>query len=161
MFPKYLDIKIKAFILMIMETGSHIRLVLARAAKATERVDRESIAGTGLVASDFSILEALLHKGPLPINIIGKKVLLTSGSMTAAANRLAEKGLVERVQDPSDGRCFHLHLTLAGTRLIDKAYAKHARNLDRITSVLTPDERNELVRLLKKIGRHAEGVKIE
>jgi MarR family 2-MHQ and catechol resistance regulon transcriptional repressor len=102
-----------------------------------------------------------LHKGPLPINTIGKKVLLTSGSMTAAANRLVEKGLVERVRDRSDGRCFHLHLTSSGARLISKAYAKHARNLDRIASVLTTDERGELVRLLKKIGMHAEEVKIE
>jgi MarR family 2-MHQ and catechol resistance regulon transcriptional repressor len=144
-----------------METGSHIRLILGRAAKAVDRVDRNSIADTGLVASDFGILEALLHKGPLPINTIGKKVLLTSGSMTAAANRLVEKGLVERVRDRSDGRCFHLHLTSSGARLISKAYAKHARNLDRIASVLTTDERGELVRLLKKIGMHAEEVKIE
>jgi MarR family transcriptional regulator, 2-MHQ and catechol-resistance regulon repressor len=144
-----------------METGSHIRLILGRAAKAIDRIDRESIAGRGLVASDFGILEALLHKGPLPINTIGKKVLLTSGSMTAAANRLVEKGLVERVRDPSDGRCFHLYLTPSGTGLIKKAYAKHARNLDRIASILTSDERGELVRLLKKIGLHAEEIKIE
>jgi MarR family 2-MHQ and catechol resistance regulon transcriptional repressor len=144
-----------------METGSHIRLILARTAKAIDRADRASIAETGLTASDFGILEALLHKGPLPINTIGKKVLLTSGSMTAAANRLVGKGLVQRIQAPSDGRCFHLHLTPPGTRLIKKAYAKHARNLDRIADVLTPEERDELVRLLKKIGLHADGVKIE
>jgi MarR family 2-MHQ and catechol resistance regulon transcriptional repressor len=144
-----------------METGSHIRLILGRAAKAIDRVDRESIAETGLIASDFGILEALLHKGPLPINTIGKKVLLTSGSMTAAANRLAEKGLIKRVKDPSDGRCFRLHLTPSGTRLIKKAYAIHASNLERLAGVLTSNERRELVRLLKKIGRHAEGVKID
>jgi MarR family 2-MHQ and catechol resistance regulon transcriptional repressor len=143
-----------------METGSHIRLILGRAAKAIERVDRESIAGTGLIASDFGILEALLHKGALPINTIGKKVLLTSGSMTAAANRLIDRGLVQRVKDPSDGRRFHLHLTTSGTKLIKKAYARHARNLDQIASVLTADERGELVRLLKKIGIHAESVRM-
>ena len=135
-------------------------MVLARAVRAIDRADRESIAETGLTASDFGILEALLHKGPLPINTIGKKVLLTSGSMTAAANRLVDKGLVQRVKDPSDGRCFHLHLTPAGTRLIKTSYARHAQNLDRIASVLTPDERGELVRLLKKIGLHAEGARL-
>ena len=143
-----------------METGSHIRLILGRAAKAVERVDRASIAGTGLNASDFSILEALLHKGPLPINTIGKKVLLTSGSMTAAANRLAEKGLVERVRDTADGRSFHLHLTESGAKLIQSAYAKHADNLEKIAEALAPEERGELVRLLKKIGLHADGVVI-
>ena len=144
-----------------METGSHIRLILGRAAKAVERVDRASIAGTGLNASDFGILEALLHKGPLPINTIGRKVLLTSGSMTAAVNRLADKGLVERIPDPADGRSFRLHLTDSGFRLIDAAYEKHARNLEKIADMLTPEERRELVRLLKKIGLHADGLAVD
>ena len=93
-----------------METGAYIRLIFGKASKAIEQVDRKSIASTGLNVSDFSILEALLHKGPMPINTVGEKVLLTSGSMTTAANRLEEKGLVERVRDPLDGRCFYLHL---------------------------------------------------
>ena len=144
-----------------METGSHIRLVLGRATKAIERVDRASIAGTGLNFSDFSILEALLHKGPLPINTIGEKVLLTSGSMTTAANRLAARGLIKRVQDPADGRCFHLHLTQSGRDLIDAAYQAHSRNLEQLASVLDPAERSELVRLLKKIGMHAQKFRID
>ena len=143
-----------------METGAHIRLVLGRAAKAVEKIDRASIAGTGLNASDFSILEALLHKGPLPINTIGDKVLLTSGSMTAAVKRLRNKNLVERIKDPSDGRCFYLHLTGSGRNLINCAYAKHAQNLEKLSSVLSPGERREPVRLLKKIGLHAHKVRL-
>jgi MarR family transcriptional regulator, 2-MHQ and catechol-resistance regulon repressor len=141
-----------------MVTGAYIRLIIGRAAKAIERVDRTSIADTGLNASDFSIMEALLHKGPLPINVIGEKVLLTSGSMTAAANRLEAKRLVKRIQDPSDGRCFYLHLTKTGRRLIKGAFAKHAKNLEKIAEVLTAQERRDLVRLLKKMGQHAQHV---
>ena len=143
-----------------MESGAYIRLILGRAAKAIEKADRASIAGTGLNASDFSILEALLHKGPLPINTIGEKVLLTSGSMTAAANRLEAKGLVKRLQDPSDGRCFYLHLTKAGRRMIQQSFERHAANLDKIVAVLTAQERQDLVRLLKKVGRHAQEVEL-
>ncbi|MGD8797969.1 MAG: MarR family transcriptional regulator, partial [Desulfobacterales bacterium] len=84
-----------------MTTGSHIRLVLWKAAKAVEKVDRASIAQTSLGLSDFTIMEALLHKGPLPVNKIGQKVLLTSGSMTAAVDRLEGKGFVKRIQDLS------------------------------------------------------------
>jgi MarR family 2-MHQ and catechol resistance regulon transcriptional repressor len=141
-----------------MLAGTNIRLVFGRAAKAIEAVDRASIAHTGLNFSDFSILEALLHKGPLPINTIGQKVLLTSGSMTAAANRLEKKGLIQRVQDPSDGRCFYLHLTKAGRRLIKAAFAAHAHNLEKIVEVLSEKERNDLVHLLKKIGLHAQTI---
>lgn len=143
-----------------MESGTHIRLILARAAKAVEKVDRASIAGTGLNASDFSILEALLHKGPLPINTIGEKVLLTSGSMTAAADRLEAKGLVKRIQDPSDGRCFYLHLTKSGRRAIKMAFEKHSSNLEKVAAILSAQERRELLRLLKKLGRHAQEVRL-
>jgi MarR family 2-MHQ and catechol resistance regulon transcriptional repressor len=139
-----------------METGPHIRLILWKAAKAYERVDKASILNTGLGLSDFAILEVLLHKGPLPISQIGEKVLLTSGSMTAAVNRMESKGYVKRIQDPSDGRCYYVHLTKQGRRLITTAFAKHALILEEIAAVLTSAERTELVRLLKEIGLFAE-----
>lgn len=139
-----------------MVTGAHLRLVFGRAAKAIETVDRASIADTGLNVSDFSILETLLHKGPMPINTIGEKVLLTSGSMTAAVNRLEKKGLIQRIKDPSDGRCFYLHLTKAGRRLIKRAFEKHALNLEKLAAVLSDDERIIFLKLLKKFGNHAQ-----
>jgi len=139
-----------------MGNGPHIRLVLWKAAKAVEKVDKTSIAQTGLGLSDFAIMEALLHKGPLPINQIGEKVLLTSGSMTAAINRLEKVGLVKRVQDHSDGRYFYVHLTKPGRKVIKEAYRNHQLNLEKIAEILTNEERKELVRLLKKIGFHAD-----
>jgi len=143
-----------------MEKASHIRLVFAKANRAIETVDRESIAHTGLHVTDFMILEALLHKGPMPINTIGKKVLLTSGSMTAAVNRLAGRGLIERVQDPLDGRRYLLNLTKTGLKLIRSAYRIHRENLLRIFDCLDEQERDEFIRLLKKVGHHAEQIEI-
>lgn len=143
-----------------MQTGAHIRLVLWKTAKAVETVDRASIRQTGLNLTDFMILEALLHKGPMPVNTIAGKVLLTSGSMTVAINRLTEKGLVERRQDETDRRCFQVHLTPEGRELIETAYARHERNLEEMVEVLNEAEREELVRLLKKLGRHSEGLRV-
>jgi MarR family 2-MHQ and catechol resistance regulon transcriptional repressor len=139
-----------------MQTAAHLRLVLWKAAKAVEKVDRAGISETGLHLSDFAIMEILLHKGPLPIKSIGEKVLLTSGSMTAAINRLEKKRFVKRIQDPSDGRCFYVHLTAIGRGVIESAYAQHEKNLEKIAGVLTSEERSELVRLLRKMGKHAE-----
>ena len=139
-----------------MQTGPHIRLVLWKTAKAIEQVDRASISETGLVLSDFAIMEVLLHKGPLPINTIGDKVLLTSGSMTAAVNRLQRQGYVARTKDHNDGRCFLIRLTGSGKRVIRQAFQRHAQHLEQVADVLTDRERRELVRLLKKIGRNAE-----
>lgn len=144
-----------------METGPHIRLVLWKAAKAVEKIDKASITQTGLGLSDFTIMEALLHKGPMPINQIGEKVLLTSGSMTAAIDRMENKGLVKRIQDPSDGRYFYVHLTKKGRKMIKAGYAKHEINLEKIASVLSDAERSEIVRLLKKIGLFAESLELD
>ena len=143
-----------------METAAHIRLVLWKAAKAMDKADRLSMADTGLKPSDFAIMEVLLHKGPLPINTIGEKVLLTSGSMTAAVNRLKKRGFVIRKRDPMDGRCFHVHLTENGHQVIQQAYSKHVNNLEKIATVLTGEERKDLIRLLKKIGYQAATVQI-
>lgn len=143
-----------------MQTGAHLRLLFGRANKAIEQVDRTGIARTGLNVSDFAILEALLHKGPLPINTIGQKVLLTSGSMTAAANRLEKKGLIRRVRDPADGRSFQLHLTGAGHELIQPAFHEHRENLELIFAGLDESEREQLARLLKKVGRQAQSIEL-
>jgi len=148
-------IRQQGWILANMEKGAYIRLIFGKVNKAIERIDRNSIAETGLNVSDFSILEALLHKGPMPINMVGEKVLLTSGSMTAAANRLESKGLVERVRDPLDGRSFYLHLTKPGLQLIRNAFQKHSENLEKTFECLNDKEREDLVRLLKKLGYHA------
>ncbi|MGW8186274.1 MAG: MarR family winged helix-turn-helix transcriptional regulator, partial [Desulfobacterales bacterium] len=88
-------------------------------------------------------------------------VLLTSGSMTAAVNRLEKKRFVRRIQDPSDGRCFYVHLTESGRRVIESAYAQHEKKLEEMAGVLTAEERAELVRLLKKIGQHAQKIILE
>jgi MarR family transcriptional regulator, 2-MHQ and catechol-resistance regulon repressor len=141
-----------------MEPASRIRLILWKAAKAIEKVDCASIAETGLQLSEFAIMEVLLHKGALPIKVIGEKVLLTSGSMTAAVNRLQKKGFVKRVPDDRDGRSFYIHLTDDGRKVIKQAFEKHAKNLEMITSDLKADERQMLIRLLKRIGTKAEKI---
>ena len=78
--------------------------------------------------------------------------------MTAAVDRLEGKGFVKRIQDPSDGRCFYVHLTKEGRQTIQTAYAKHEKNLEKIAGVLSGSERKELIRLLKKMGLFAESL---
>jgi MarR family 2-MHQ and catechol resistance regulon transcriptional repressor len=111
-----------------------------------------------MCGSDFAVLEALLHKGPLPVNEIGKKVLLTSGSITVAVDRLETKGLVERRAHGTDRRARIVHLTKEGRKVITRAYANHAADMERLSSAsLTKAERKTLIGLLKKIGYEAVG----
>src|SRR5262249_60081657 len=84
--------------------GVHVWLILMKAFQALMPHAQESIGRTGLGDSDFRVLEALLHKGPLPVNTIGPKVWLTPGSISTAVDRLVRKGLVVRKEQPADRR---------------------------------------------------------
>jgi MarR family 2-MHQ and catechol resistance regulon transcriptional repressor len=139
-------------------SGVHVFLVLWKAAHAVEGYAEKSILDLEICGSDFAVLEALLHKGPLPVNEIGKKVLLTSGSITVAVDRLESKGLVERRAHGTDRRARIVHLTKEGRKVITRTYADHAADMERLTSAsLTKAERKTLIRLLKKLGYEAAG----
>jgi len=134
-------------------TGVHVWLVLWKAARAVEAYAELSVSQLEICGSDFAVLEALLHKGPLPVNEIGKKILLTSGSITTAIDRLEAKGLVERRAHGTDRRTRVVHLTKDGRKMIAKAYADHAADMERLASAsLNRKERETLIRLLKQIG---------
>lgn len=137
-------------------SGVHVWLVLWKAARAVEAFAESSVAQLEICGSDFAILEALFHKGALPVNEIGRKVLLTSGSITTAVDRLEQKGLVRRRAHGTDRRARVVHLTPSGKRLIAKAYADHAADMERLAAAsLERKERQTLIRLLKQIGFEA------
>src|SRR5437899_7889346 len=79
----------------------HCWLVLGKAFQAAWKYLYTGLRETGIDDTDFRILEALLNKGPLPVNTIGPKVYLTPGSISVAVDRLVDKGLVSRVESPS------------------------------------------------------------
>ncbi len=139
-------------------TGVHVFLVLWKAASAIQTFAEKSLSELEMCASDFAVLEALLHKGPLPVNEIGKKVLLTSGSITVAVDRLENRSLVERRAHGTDRRARIVHLTKDGRKLITSIYAEHDADMERLASdSLSKSERATLIRLLKKIGYEAAG----
>src|SRR2546425_4628246 len=115
-------------------SGVHVFLVLWKAARAVESYAEKSITDLEMCGSDFAVLEALLHKGPLPVNEIGKKVLLTSGSMTVAVDRLEQRRLVERRAHGTDRRARIVHFTMGGRKLITRIYGEHARDMERVAA---------------------------
>lgn len=130
----------------------HVWLILWKAACSIEQNALRSVSGLGLGLSDFAALEVLLHKGAQPVNAIGKRVLLTSGSITTAIDRLESRKLVHRMAHPEDQRARLVQLTDKGKRLIECAFRQHALDMEETIAVLTPSERLELIRLLKKVG---------
>jgi MarR family 2-MHQ and catechol resistance regulon transcriptional repressor len=133
----------------------HVWLVMLKAMRALARYAAAGIEGTGLGESDFRVLEVLLHKGPLPVNTIGPIVDLTPGSISIAVDRLVAKGLVSRVESTEDRRVRIVALTSGGKDLIVPAFRKHAGQMKKVFSELSPEELRALKETLKKTGKRA------
>jgi len=136
--------------------AAHVFLVLWKTYRAILEKADNSRKNLGLGDSDFRVLEALLHRGPLPVNVIGERVERTTGSITAAIDRMEAKWLVVRKNHPEDRRVRLVALTAKGRRLIEKAYAQHAIDMESAMSRLSREERGELVDLLNRLGEANE-----
>ena len=139
----------------------HIWLVMMKAMRALTRYAAAGIEETGLGLSDFGVLEALLHKGPLPVNTIGPIVDLTPGSISTAVDRLFEKGLVTRVESSEDRRVRIVALTPHGKDLIVSAFRKHSGQMKRLFSELSPEELRSFEVALKKVGKRAAALLVK
>lgn len=137
-------------------TSAALWVVLARAYRSMAAFVERSVAALDIGLSDFMILEALLHKGPLTMSELCDAALITNASMTAAIDRLEERSFVERVADKQDRRIRRVQLTVQGTALIKRLYARHERDLDEVMSSISHAERGELRRGLKAIGLAAQ-----
>jgi MarR family transcriptional regulator, 2-MHQ and catechol-resistance regulon repressor len=131
-------------------------VVLARAYRSMAAFVESSVAALDIGLSDFMILEALLHKGPLTMTELCDAALITNASMTAAIDRLEERAFVERIADKQDRRVRRVQLTPHGTALIKRLYGRHERDLDEVMSGVSLTERAELRRGLKTIGLAAQ-----
>src|SRR3979411_2486966 len=107
-------------------SGVHLWLILMKAFQALVPPAAGRIKRTELGDSDFRVLEALLHKGPLPVNTVGPKVWLTPGSISVAVDRLVRKGLVARKSHTDDRRVRQVELTAKGRALITRGFREHA-----------------------------------
>jgi MarR family transcriptional regulator, 2-MHQ and catechol-resistance regulon repressor len=138
-------------------SGVHVWLVLTKAFRALAAHAEESLklSRTGLGESDFAVLEALLHKGPLPVNTIGPKVWLTPGSISVAVDRLEKAALVTR-KNTDDRRVRLVELTAKGRALIAKTFREHAAAMEAAARVLSKKERRTLLQLLKRLGKGGE-----
>jgi len=141
---------------MADSSGTHLWLVLMKAYRSMAGHAQRSIAAHDIGLSDFAILEALLHKGPMLVNEIGRRIQLTSGSITTAIDRLEARGLVERSADAGDRRVKKVALTRSGRALITRIFDKHKADLDDAADGLTRAERETLIALLKKLGMTAD-----
>lgn len=105
-----------------------------------------------LTTSQFGMLEALLHLGPMCQAELGRKQLRSSGNITMVVDNLEKRGLVQRKREGEDRRYVTVHLTLKGKRLIEQIFPRHLDAIVNEMNVLSSREQKELERLLRKVG---------
>lgn len=129
----------------------YVKLIRA-SSSVTARMHRH-LRNDGLTGSQFGVLEALHHLGPLCQREIGNKILKTGGNMTLVIDNLEKRDLVKRVQDTQDRRYLKIHLTPRGQNLISGVFLRHVGIAENVFAALDGDEQEQLGKLLKKLGR--------
>src|SRR5215467_1791534 len=106
--------------------------------------------------TEFAILEALYHKGPLPLQQIGEKILISSGNITYAVDKLEQKQLLIRKPAAHDRRVIFAELTPQGQELLATLFPQHAEAIRTAVSGLSPEEQTLAIQLLRKLGLAAQ-----
>lgn len=106
-----------------------------------------------LTLSQFGVLEALYHLGPLCQGQLSQKLLKSTGNMTMVVDNLEKTGLVKRVRSTEDRRMIRIELTQAGKTLIENVLPGHVATIAAEMSVLTPEEQATLGELCRKLGK--------
>jgi len=134
----------------------HLWVALNRASASIYVHLHQQVEAHGLTLTEFGVLEALLHKGPLPLGEIGDLVLLTSGSMTYVVDKLERRNLLQRRRSQEDRRVLYAELTPEGETLIQAAFAEHAALLGDLMTSLTRGEKREAAALLGRLRQAAD-----
>ena len=127
-------------------------IVLSRASKVIAEEAHKLIDTYGLNPTEFGVLELLYHRGRQPIQKIGQKILLRSGSMTYVVNKLEERGLLTRDLCEEDKRVTYISITEEGVSLIESIFPKHAENIESLMSGLSAEEQDVAINIVRKLG---------
>lgn len=130
-------------------------IVLSRAARAVNDQVNKEIHTYNLNPTEFAVLELLYHKGDQPLQHIGSKILLASGSITYVVDKLEQKQLLSRKACEKDRRVTFAQITEKGKKFIEEIFPKHEKKLQDILAGLTSEEKEAAITLLKKLGHYA------
>jgi Transcriptional regulators len=134
------------------------RLALSTYLKLTRASDRLwdrlalGLQREDLTPSQFGVLEALFHLGPMCQRDLGERILRSSGNMTLVVGNLERRGLVRRERSADDHRYYQVELTPEGERLIRRVFPGHADAITRELAILTQEEQRTLGNLCRKLG---------
>ncbi|MCP3741841.1 MarR family winged helix-turn-helix transcriptional regulator [Rossellomorea sp. BNER] len=135
-----------------IEQSLKLFIVLSRAYKAINEEVNKFIHEKDLNPTEFGVLELLYHKGDQPLQQIGGKILLASGSITYVVDKLEKKGFIKRVACPNDRRVTYAQITESGKEFIAEIFPEHEERIHKLMSVISNEEKDIAIDLLKKVG---------
>lgn len=130
---------------------------LLRASSSVEKVVKADMTSYGLNSTEFAVMELLYNKGKQPIQMVGKKILLASSSITYVIDKLEEKNFVRRVADAKDRRVTFAELTEDGCKKMEEIFPQHAETIEELFADLSTKDIQRLRESLKKVGFTATG----
>lgn len=105
-----------------------------------------------LTISQFGVLEAIYHLGPLQPTQLAEKILKSGGNLTLVISNLVKRNLVLRQRREDDRRCIDIHLTQDGQTLVEAILPDHVAGVVATMNVLTTVEQEQLTQLCRKLG---------
>lgn len=135
--------------------NAYIKLMRA-AESMTARMDRK-LKARGLTMSQFGVLEALFHLGPMCQRELGRKLLKSNGNITTVVENLERRELIHRVREEEDRRFITVHLTPRGESLIERLFPEHLTSIVGEMRALPGKDQDALGDLCKRLGLAVEG----
>jgi len=132
--------------------GAYVKLL--RASETVQSEATRSLAEEDITPSQFAVLEALYHVGPMCLSVLADKILKSSGNLTMVVGNLEKRGLVTRQQSRDDRRFVSAAITDKGKKLIARVFPEHADRIAELMSRLTPREQETLAELCRKLGKN-------
>jgi len=135
--------------------NSYIKLI--RAAESLSSKINLQLSESGLTESQFGVLDALYHLGPMKQKELGKKILKSGGNITMVINNLEKSGMVQRKKGEKDKRQFIINLTSNGKKTIQDLLPQVTKKIKKYFEILSKEELKELQRLCKIVGLQIRG----
>jgi MarR family 2-MHQ and catechol resistance regulon transcriptional repressor len=135
----------------ILALGSFVKLRRS-VNRLSARLNQPLARDHGLTETQFGVLEALHHLGPMPQARLCEKLLVSGSNLTTVIDNLERNDLVRRDANPEDRRAYLIRLSEKGKTLIAEAFPAHADRIRTLMGALTQTEQRELSRLCRKLG---------
>ena len=137
---------------MVYEKEMKLMAALRKLYKTLDDSLSKHLKELGISTTDYLILVVLDGTGPIPMQELGDHLLITSGTITYATNRIINKGLVIKVQDSEDKRKFFLKLTDVGYDTLRRVNKEHLPYISKVLGSFSGDQLDEMTETIKKLG---------